>query len=524
MLLFPYSLDYKASPSRALFSSSTSSSSSQQQQQEPPPLPDTKDPFLLLGLSPPTADKTQIKRAYKRMALRYHPDVRINSSSTAEEKKRANDDFARINDAYNRLTSTDTSTANGGTSTKSSSSTYTPPHRRSASTTTTAGNNPSTNKYTWEDYNNVNNTTNKNDDDDYNTGGDSFKAIFTDLFSSLADNAAGVVAEGVRRGKQQKTGILHDLIEFLEQSGSFPNDMSSSSSSSSSSTWKDDVLEPQTIQDISLELDDTKLLITQLEKKLQNLEETSRTLEGQLQVEPSIRFVEKMDIQIELDEVLARKNIVLGYLNKSKTRYGILQQKYKELTLQARRERNYDTVSSKNDDSYYSSRRIPRVDKDDNKSTTTTTKTASSSYNPSMDTTSNPSTISENVNSSSSTTSTWKRESFGRRSSRVSSSQTKAKDAPSSFTEKDIFASRDSDLNTNYSNKKPSSIPSQQQGSNTKNVVVDTVSSLPPHRRITSRSTNSYSSSSNSTNDVKKRLREIKVDEDFEKLKREMGL
>ena len=31
------------------------------------------DPFAILGLSVPTADQKEIKRAYKRMALKFHP-------------------------------------------------------------------------------------------------------------------------------------------------------------------------------------------------------------------------------------------------------------------------------------------------------------------------------------------------------------------------------------------------------------------------------------------------------------------
>ena len=35
---------------------------------------DSDDPFQILGLEP-TVDQKVIKRAYKRMALKYHPDV-----------------------------------------------------------------------------------------------------------------------------------------------------------------------------------------------------------------------------------------------------------------------------------------------------------------------------------------------------------------------------------------------------------------------------------------------------------------
>jgi len=40
---------------------------------EPPPLPDTDDPFVLLGIAP-DADAQAIKRAYARMIKRYRPD------------------------------------------------------------------------------------------------------------------------------------------------------------------------------------------------------------------------------------------------------------------------------------------------------------------------------------------------------------------------------------------------------------------------------------------------------------------
>ena len=91
----------------------------------------------------------------------------------------------------------------------------------------------------------------------------------------------------------------------------------------------------------------------------------------------------------------------------------------------------------------------------------------------------------------------------------------------SSYTENDADTTHVAD--TNY--KIPSS---QQQTSNSKNVMKNTVvdtNILPPHRRMTSNSTTSFGNTNNrSTAFDKKRLRDLKVDEDFEKLKREMGL
>jgi curved DNA-binding protein CbpA len=62
----------------------------------------TKDPFAILGVDA-SADKTAIKRAYKRAALKYHPDMVVDKDASPDEKKRASDRFAKINWAYGEL-------------------------------------------------------------------------------------------------------------------------------------------------------------------------------------------------------------------------------------------------------------------------------------------------------------------------------------------------------------------------------------------------------------------------------------
>ena len=64
-----------------------------------PNLPATSNPYVILKIHS-QASEQQIKRAYRVAALKYHPDVRLNPSSTVEERARANEDFARINAAY----------------------------------------------------------------------------------------------------------------------------------------------------------------------------------------------------------------------------------------------------------------------------------------------------------------------------------------------------------------------------------------------------------------------------------------
>ena len=71
----------------------------------PPILEITNDPFATLGLPSDTWDKKLIKKGYKQMALKFHPDAVCHVNSPEKERKTANDQFARINAAYAYLTS-----------------------------------------------------------------------------------------------------------------------------------------------------------------------------------------------------------------------------------------------------------------------------------------------------------------------------------------------------------------------------------------------------------------------------------
>ena len=62
-------------------------------------LPDSSDPYVILNLDPGSVDLKEIKKAYRKMALLYHPDARDEA-----DKKVANEEFARVNAAYALLT------------------------------------------------------------------------------------------------------------------------------------------------------------------------------------------------------------------------------------------------------------------------------------------------------------------------------------------------------------------------------------------------------------------------------------
>jgi hypothetical protein len=104
------------------------------------PLPDSSDPYTILNVHP-TASQEEITNAYQQAALQYHPYGRMKSSSTLQEREKANDDFARINAAYVFLTGDDapiqaTVGTGTGTGTGTGSSTKYPTSGYGANTNT----------------------------------------------------------------------------------------------------------------------------------------------------------------------------------------------------------------------------------------------------------------------------------------------------------------------------------------------------------------------------------------------------
>ncbi|KAL3764070.1 hypothetical protein ACHAW5_010440 [Stephanodiscus triporus] len=69
---------------------------------KPPPLLGTNNPFKLLGIQP-GASFDVIRTAYREMAKIYHPDVVLSPDASADERKEANWDFARVNAAFDIL-------------------------------------------------------------------------------------------------------------------------------------------------------------------------------------------------------------------------------------------------------------------------------------------------------------------------------------------------------------------------------------------------------------------------------------
>ena len=72
---------------------------------KPPPLPNTENSYTLLGLNQDEKDLTIVQRSYRQLAKLYHPDVCVGPDATIEERERANEDFVRINEAYDNIKS-----------------------------------------------------------------------------------------------------------------------------------------------------------------------------------------------------------------------------------------------------------------------------------------------------------------------------------------------------------------------------------------------------------------------------------
>lgn len=435
----------------------------------------SNDPFEILDLkATPGIDKQQIKRAYKRLALKYHPDVVTNSSSTPEEKQKAGEIFAKINWAYatlsgkngeSKATGVSPSSAPGKRS--SNAGGYQPPHRRTSSYT---------NPYAstdWRDY------MPKYDEEDakYDAGGDSFGKIFSDLLTGVQGAAAGAAVGG--RG-----GVFRDFLEFLERNvDGYSGDADDSELLL--------LLSVGTLEDVGNEMDDTDLVVQQLSSKMKSIDDELMMVQADLKV--ATKFSEKLDFSERIAELEARKKVVKGFLEKARKRLISIQTRYKALV-----------VGGLND------RRAGGRTKSTSYSAQTSDVSGSSSSGTSVGTTASKSA----ADTSSDSEDSWKTQGFsssGRRGSNRRRRDVAANvDDPLTPPSRQDPEYRTPSGRTTYSS---GSSPSASEVANQASSK-STDWSVPPHRRTST----SYQS------DDKRRIREIKVDEEFDKLKKDLGL
>lgn len=500
----------------------------------------SNDPFLLLGLTEPTADKKVIKRAYKRMALKFHPDMATTKDSTAQEKKEASDKFTKINWAYQVLSGKakdDTTYGKPNTGASSSgagaSSTggWTPPHRRSGAyssptgQSTSSGTGPSTD---WRDYM----PKKEEEDAKYDAGGDSLGQIFSDMFTGAAGAAAGAAAS-YGGTSSSSSSIFKDFVDFLE------GNIDGYGGGSSDDADLRILLQTASLQEIGNEMDDTDLVVQQLNTKMSKLKDEIIMVQAELNLQQ--RYSDRMELEESMAELEARKPVVDGYLKKAQKRLLSLQVRYKELITRGDndayagggRKSEWDDIK-REATSGSSSRRSSS-----SQSSTSGGSSASSSPYSSGGSSSTSSSSSRTSGSTSSANKddedAWMNEGFGssrgrgsggrrRRSSQTSSSSGPSTGAGSSSSSR----SRTDSFNTPPQSEsvRPPPSPRSQESVRTPRGAPSTSSSsvssspgsssyVPPHRRT---------SDSSYDQDDKRRMRELKVDDEFDKLKKELGL
>lgn len=407
----------------------------------------------------------------------YHPDVLTSADSSEEERRIASEDFAKINAAYEMLSGGGKGAATSNTEKKTTSGgyNYQPPHRRSSSYTTRSTN--------WEDYM----PNYQEEDSKYDTDGDSFGAIFSDLLTGVAAGAAGVAGS---RG-----GIMNDLIEFLERN------VDGFSSGYDDDTSLETLLATGSYDEVANEMDEIDVLVSSLEKKLSSVKDEIMQLQADLGY--AAKYSEKIDLEERIAELKAREKVVNGYLKKGRSRLVRLRERYKELVVQGRGGRGYDTTKAR---SSTSSRQA-------NRSTSTSYTTNESVPSPSP---------SSNASSSSSTTTSssdaksWRTEGFGGTGRRSSSSRRSSRRRSGAATpESTDQTSSNRVRETTQQNSSDRGYSSRSTTDRSIVVPARTEAWTPPHRRA--------QSTTQQVAEEKRRLRELKVDDEFEKLKREMG-
>jgi len=443
------------------------------------------DPYKILDIPVGTTDKMVIKRAYKRMAMKYHPDVISNTD--ANGKQSANDRFIKINAAY-ELLSGKTAAQNGQSgpsSTKTSTSSgYQPPHRRRSASWQSSSTSSNTSSENWIDYNSK---YSGKKEEEYDADGDSFGSIFADLLSGLGGAAAGYVGGG--------KGLITDLVDFLE--GNFPE--YGAFVAGEVDVALDTILQSNDVALVRNEVDDTSLLIQQLTTKLSKLDKEIHQLE--LENASLANFSQREKKEEELASLKGRKRVVEDYLKRGRKRLVQLQKRF--VSLRGDRQAassNSDSSSSKpraaEDRNYYSSSASARFEHGTSNSHN---ESSSSSSNTRSDKTQGkPSSATSSDSPNSATTQRDSFGSFGRGRSHPNRKSWSAPDRPT--------------YNTDSSAK---SSLAKAQGSDSQSP--DTTSQkIPPHRLL-------GNSSWTRQQEDKKRLRDLKIDDEFERLKRELG-
>ncbi|GMI29731.1 hypothetical protein TrCOL_g8962 [Triparma columacea] len=270
-------------------------------------LPSEARSVLGVGASASSAD---IKKAYRRAALKYHPDVNPNGRAT----------FDKITTAYDLLTKSPSSSSSSTSSSSSSTSSrrkYNTQRRQASSAYT------------------------DNQDEKYDAQGDSFSAIFSDLFSSAAGTASSAYTSYNSRGT---TGVLNDLVDFLEGNidGFATYDRGEE---------LDDIMTSTDVKEVLAETGETQSIVDQLEKKLDAISGDLTTARIEMAELKGTKYsASKVERDIYLSERVAgmeaSEKVVKGHLKRARNRLLMLQNRSKDLLRERRENRGGGSSSS----------------------------------------------------------------------------------------------------------------------------------------------------------------------------------
>lgn len=225
-----------------------------------------------------TADAREIKRAYRRKALEFHPDV--NSAPEAREQ------FVKINEAYETLSDPDKRRAYdmpGASAGRrpGAGAGRRPPPRRWSRPGAGAGADPKRAQRT-EEWRQENPTADMIDD--------SFSSIFSDLFRSTAER-------GARGGFE---AVLTDVVEFLESGVGEMADPTPSEFA--------DFLRTGSMEELRKERDSSEALVKQLEEKVRRMRTDLEMAKGEAKVHRErtggavSRTLDELEREAELEE------------------------------------------------------------------------------------------------------------------------------------------------------------------------------------------------------------------------------
>jgi DnaJ domain len=510
---------------------------------------DSPDPYRVLGIDKwnggadaDAAAAKEVKRAYRKLALQYHPDVATTKDSSDAEKKAASEAFAKINWAYDTIknkkawnSGSPSSAASGGGG--GSSSAWEPPHRRKGYSRATSGNRATSDGYAandWRSY--MPNFGRDGDDDDgaYDTNGDSFQKILSDLFAGAAVAGMSGAAGGGR-------GILNDFVEFLEQTV----DGYGGSAASDDAELRV-LLQTAGLDEMGAEMEETELVVQQLSHKIGSIDDEVRQV--QVQAANAGRYMDKIELQERADELVARKAVAEGYLKRARKRLVAIQTRYKELIMTGGARRGdkrggdgggtsrstWDDIKGEASSSSAAASPSSRAaSPSPSSSSSTRSNEAPGGAGPSSTTSSSSSSFSTSASQGSDES--WRTEGFGsfgrgRGSSRRSRSRPSATDTATSPSSSSSSDSRDAPYRSTVSepprreySSSTSSQPQERSAPPTRQQQQQNPATddpyVPPHRRKQQQQTAFSQQQEN-----EKRLREIKVDEEFEKLKKDLGL